>query len=58
MKRIQEALLQRGEIPHTTVPGEMNVQTEAAIRSWQKSLGWNDDGLPSRELLEKIEGKN
>ncbi|MBL8713673.1 MAG: SEL1-like repeat protein [Alphaproteobacteria bacterium] len=58
VKRIQEALLQRGEIPHTTVPGEMNVQTEAAIRSWQKSLGWNDDGLPSRELLEKIEGKN
>ncbi len=58
VKLIQEALLQRGEIPHTTVPGEMNVQTEAAIRSWQKSLGWNDDGLPSRELLEKIEGKN
>lgn len=58
VKRIQEALLQRGEIPHTTVPGEMNVQTEAAIRSWQKSLGWNDDGLPSRELLEKIEGNN
>lgn len=58
VKRIQEALLQRGEIPHTTVPGEMNVQTEAAIRSWQKSLGWNDDGLPSRELLEKIEGRN
>lgn len=58
VKRIQEALMERGEIPHTTVPGEMNVQTEAAIRSWQKSLGWNDDGQPSRELLEKIEGKN
>ncbi len=60
VKRIQEALMERGEIPHTTVPGEMNVQTEAAIRSWQKSLGWDDDGLPSRELLEKIEntGKN
>lgn len=58
VRDLQEALITRGELPPGITTGYMTVQTEDAIRAWQKSLGWEADGKPSRELLEKITGKN
>ena len=54
VRKIQEALITRGELPPSTTTGYMTQQTEDAIRAWQKSLGWEVDGKPSNELLEKI----
>ena len=57
MRKIQEALITRGELPPSTTTGYMTGPTEDAIRAWQKSLGWEVDGKPSTELLEKLSKK-
>lgn len=55
LKNIQDALIRRGELPAGSSSGYMTPQTEDVIRLWQKKLGWDQNGKPTRELLEKIE---
>ena len=55
LKNIQDALIRRGELPTGSATGYMTPQTEDVIRFWQKKLGWDQNGQPTRELLDKIE---
>ena len=53
--RIQQALIMRGELPKAAETGELDTATADAIRSWQQTLGWDQTGEPTPELLDKIE---
>ena len=55
LRAVQDALVRRGELPKGSATGYMTPQTEDLIRFWQKKLGWDQNGKPTRELLEKIE---
>lgn len=58
--KIQKALIKQGFLPGKP-SGRLDTLTEDAIRAWQKQQGLKIDGIPTQELLEKMEkisGKN
>jgi len=54
MVKVQQALIEKGLLGGTA-DGESTPQTEDAIRGVQHKLGLLEDGLPSEDLLKKIE---
>lgn len=53
VRAIQTVLSAEGVIPGKP-DGVMNMQTEDAIRAYQKKLGMPEDGMPSRDLLDRM----
>lgn len=54
---IQQLMIEQGVLPAGQADGLMSPQTQDAIRLYQKKLGLAEDGLPSRELFDKIRGQ-
>ncbi len=53
--KIQQALIDKGYLPGETPTGQMDPQTEDAIRAFQKKAGLPVDGEPTALLLERMQ---
>jgi len=51
---IQDILVRRGFLPKAQADGNLNPQTEDAIRAVQERFGLPRDGQPSQEVFEKL----